>query len=171
MTTFIPFYCPCTPFPNPDDHLLPQLHNVFLCEFSDGTNTFHSMDQYIQWRKAVLFGDADIAAQILATPYLNMTMWRVLGRRIQNFDSATWREAAPLIGKEGNLLKFQQNPELRTVLLGTGDSILVCQNFYDRYWGAGVPNSEALDKPEEWVGFNWCGNVLMEVRSELATMG
>ena len=169
MATFTPFYCPCTPNPNPKDPLLPQLHNAYLCDFTDGANTFHSMDQYIQWRKATQFGDSDSATKILNTSPLNMTMWRVLGRRVQNFDSGTWREVAPQIGQEGALLKFSQNPELKTILLGTGDSVLVCQNFYDRYWGAGVPNSDALDKPEEWVGLNWCGNALMKVRSELAS--
>jgi len=149
--------------------VLPELHNAFVCTFTDGTNTFHSMDQYIQWRKAVLFGDGDKATQILNTTPQDMSMWRVLGRKISGFNSATWRAAAQQIGKDGALLKFGQNEDLKAVLLGTGGAVLVCDDFYDRYWGAGTIDSKAVNDPSKWLGFNWCGSVLMSVRAELAT--
>lgn len=148
--------------------VLPELHNAFVCSFTDGTHTFHSMDQYIQWRKAVLFGDESKANEILEKTPQDKTMWRLLGRKISGFNSTTWRAAAQQVGKDGALLKFGQNENLKSVLLGTGDAVLVGDSFYDRYWGAGTMDSDAVNDPSKWLGRNWCGNVLMEVRAELS---
>lgn len=167
MPTYTGFYCTCVPAPTPGMFNLPQLHNAWIVDFSDGTHTFHSVDQYVQWRKALLFGDTATAQQILETPAADMTMWRVLGRRMTGFVSATWRAAAQDIGKEGMLLKFGQHEDLKALLLGTGDAVLVCDNNYDRYWGAGTGNPDCVSKPETWQGRNWCGNALMEVRAAL----
>lgn len=54
-------------------------------------------------------------------------------------------------------LKFQQNPELRTKLLSTGDALLVEGNWWkDTFWG--VCNG---------IGNNHLGQILMKVRSEI----
>jgi len=147
---------------------LPELANSWMCEFVENGNTFHSADHYIMYRKALLFGDTDTATAILNTTESDCTMWRVLGRRITGFDSTTWRNAAPGIGEEAYTLKFSQNQALLDILISTGDSILVCNNFYDRYWGAGIINDSMLDQPSTWLGLNWSGDALMVVRSQLA---
>lgn len=168
MATYVGFCCSCIPAPKAGMFSLPQLHNAWIADFTDGTHTFHSVDQYVQWRKAMLFGDAAKAQEILDTPAANMTMWRVLGRRITGFNSVTWRAAAQNIGRDGMLLKFGQNEDLKALLLGTGDAVLVCDSYCDRYWGAGTGTSDCVCKPETWQGRNWCGNALMEVRAALA---
>lgn len=53
--------------------------------------------------------------------------------------------------------KFSTHPELRELLLGTGDEELVEDAPGDYFWGCGKDGS----------GQNWLGKLLMEVREEL----
>src|SRR5271166_1848320 len=55
------------------------------------------------------------------------------------------------------LAKFTQHAELRAILLGTGESVIVEHTEKDRYWGDGGDGS----------GRNRLGQILMEVREEL----
>ncbi len=53
--------------------------------------------------------------------------------------------------------KFEQNPDIRAVLLGTGDAELIENAPHDYYWGCGA----------DGTGKNILGKVLMEVRGDL----
>jgi len=53
--------------------------------------------------------------------------------------------------------KFTQHPDLRTLLLGTGDEEIVENAPGDYYWGCGKDGS----------GKNRLGALLMELRAEL----
>ncbi|VTR99272.1 NADAR family protein [Tuwongella immobilis] len=53
--------------------------------------------------------------------------------------------------------KFQQHPELRDLLLSTGDAKLIEHTTNDSYWGDGGDGS----------GRNRLGQILMQVRAEL----
>jgi ribA/ribD-fused uncharacterized protein len=53
--------------------------------------------------------------------------------------------------------KFSAHPELKEMLLATGDEEIVEPADRDNFWGCG-PNGS---------GQNWLGRILMEVRSEL----
>lgn len=53
--------------------------------------------------------------------------------------------------------KFSQRPDLRAILLGTGDELLVEHTERDSFWGDGGDGS----------GQNMLGQLLMEVRAEL----
>jgi ribA/ribD-fused uncharacterized protein len=57
--------------------------------------------------------------------------------------------------------KFTQHPDLRAILLGTGDARLVEHTENDSYWGDGGDGS----------GKNWLGKILMEIREELLAVG
>ncbi len=65
-------------------------------------------------------------------------------------------------------LKFSQNQELKTLLLSTGDSILVEASSYDKIWRIGLNEYDAKKtKIEDWPGENLLGKALMEVISFL----
>lgn len=61
--------------------------------------------------------------------------------------------------------KFTQHPELATVLMSTGNAQLIesatVDNEVNRRWGQ-------VKIRGEWVGTNWLGEVLMEVRARLS---
>ena len=82
-----------------------------------------------------------------------------LGRKVPL--RADWEEVKLGIMKEIQRRKFTQWPTLKEALLATGDAMLIEGNNHgDRTWGA-----ELVDG--EWVGDNFLGKILMEVRKEL----
>src|SRR6185437_9225741 len=64
--------------------------------------------------------------------------------------------------------KFQQHADLAEILVGTGDARIVetgsVDNEVNRRWGC-------VMKGGQWVGTNWLGEILMEVRGELGGVG
>ena len=78
-----------------------------------------------------------------------------LGRKVSNFDSEIWDENKEKIVFEGNLAKFTQNDRLKSLLMNTGDSILVEASPYDRIWGIGLKSDDvSVNNPNNWLGQN-----------------
>lgn len=59
------------------------------------------------------------------------------------------------------------DPELRQILLGTGDRIIVEASPYDRIWGVGLSENDDDLYAGNWKGQNLLGKALMEVREKL----
>ena len=123
-------------------------------------------EQYMMFRKAMLFGELDIADQILATD--NPAKQKDLGREVKNYDDDKWAAVRFDIMVEGLYEKFNQNPQLKKALLDTEGTELVEANPNDRIWGIGLTENDprALSK-ETWLGQNLLGKVLDEVRRRL----
>jgi ribA/ribD-fused uncharacterized protein len=68
-----------------------------------------------------------------------------------------WERVKDAIMREAVLAKFTQHDDLRIILLGTGDAVLVEHTENDSYWGDGGDGS----------GRNRLGHILMSVRDEL----
>jgi ribA/ribD-fused uncharacterized protein len=68
-----------------------------------------------------------------------------------------WEAVKDEIMRQAVRAKFTQHKELREILLGTGDAVLVEHTERDAYWGDGGDGS----------GKNMLGQILMEVREEL----
>ena len=62
--------------------------------------------------------------------------------------------------------KFDQNAELKKLLLSTGDYELV-EATPERLWGCGPTLSSNLLRRHEWLSENKQGKILMTVREEL----
>jgi ribA/ribD-fused uncharacterized protein len=123
-------------------------------------------EQYMMAEKARLFGDTDTEAEIMSATKPND--FKRLGRKVKNFDQTTWEKSAFNIVVEGNIAKFQQNPELLAILLATGNSILVEASPYDKIWGIGMKSSDKrATTPTQWLGDNLLGQALMKVRDRL----
>lgn len=70
---------------------------------------------------------------------------------------ADWEAVKDDVMRRGVRAKFEQNPDILAVLLGTGDEELIEDAPQDYYWGCG----------EKGTGKNMLGKVLMEVRGAL----
>lgn len=127
---------------------------------------YNSCEQYMMHQKALLFGDLDIAAQIMMEE--NPREQKRFGRMIRNFDKYTWDKNCLAIVYEGNLAKFSQNPELAKQMLETQDRIFVEASPLDNIWGIGLAeDADNIDDPSYWMGLNLLGQALTLVKQEL----
>ena len=131
---------------------------------------YASAEHWMMAGKARLFGDAGIAARILASR--DPAEAKALGRKIAGFDEARWAEHRYALVLAGNRAKFAQNPALAAFLLGTGEQVLVEASPVDAVWGIGLAADHAdATRPERWRGLNLLGFALMDVRAQLAARG
>ena len=138
----------------------------YRCSFTASELTFMCAEQYMMHGKALLFGDAAIAAEILAADHPRQH--KALGRKVKNFDDQKWRANRELIVKAGSRAKFTQNEDLRALLLGTAGTTLVEASPYDKIWGIGLAASDPrAQDAKQWKGQNLLGKILTALRDEL----
>jgi hypothetical protein len=137
-----------------------------LFQIQEDELKFVTAEQYMMWRKALLFNDTEIAAQILQTS--DPKKQKSLGRQVQNFSEKIWKENREGIVYYGNLLKFSQNIKLREQLLSFPGKRFVEASPNDNIWGIGLHynNTLALDE-KNWRGQNLLGKALDKVRNTL----
>ncbi len=130
---------------------------------------YKTAEHWMMHRKALLFGDHDMAGRILGESRPSRV--QQLGRRISGFQLEGWVAARFDIVVQGNLFKFEQSPRLLDFLLSTHPAILVEASPQDRLWGIGLRSDdpEALD-PRTWPGDNLLGFALMKVRQHLQSV-
>lgn len=152
-------------FHNPDEPY-GFLSNWYRSEFSVDGIRFSSMEQYMMYKKAVLFEDTGIAAKILNTD--DVVTIKELGRKVSNYNDSVWNGMRQVIIYKGLLEKFRQNDDLRKALLDTGDQILAECAVKDRIWGIGLSmTDDNRNDINSWNGQNLLGFTLMLVRDEL----
>lgn len=153
-------------FHNPDE-INGYLSNWFLSKFEKDGIIYSSMEQYMMYQKAVLFGDKEIARQVLDTD--NVGKIKALGRSVKNYEDIVWNGLRQIVVYEGLLEKFCQNTELKEMLLATGQDILAECAVQDRIWGIGLSmkDENRLDM-NKWQGQNLLGFSLMRVREILS---
>src|ERR1043166_3732305 len=122
-------------------------------------HVFSCAEQYMMYGKAILFSDAEIAAEILeaASPRQH----KALGRKVRNFNDVTWKANREQIVPTGSRPKFPQNPELRQALLDPAGTERVEASPFDRIWGIGLAASDPrAEDPAQWRGRNLLGKIL-----------
>jgi ribA/ribD-fused uncharacterized protein len=128
--------------------------------------SFNTCEQYMMYKKALLFGDKDIAKQILSTSIPDEQ--KSLGRMVKGFDRTIWDQHCFSIVYEANLAKFSQNPELKKELIATGNRVIVEASPGDFIWGVKMRDTnENIESPEQWSGLNLLGFAIMTVRNQL----
>lgn len=152
-------------FHNPNE-INGHLSNWYLADFEVDGVKFTSMEQYMMYKKAMLFNDSDVAQEILKTT--DVAEIKALGRKVSNYNDSIWSGMRQVIVYKGLLEKFKQNEALRHMLRMTEDAILAECAVSDKIWGIG----KSMDDPERynmssWEGQNLLGYSLMLVREEL----
>ncbi len=129
--------------------------------------TYVTAEHYMMAQKAVLFEDAEVAAQIRASR--EPAAVKALGRKVRGFDAARWEEHRFRVVAAGSHAKFSQNAALQSYLLGTGTRVLVEASPSDAIWGIGLAESDPRARdPRSWPGLNLLGFALMHARALLA---
>lgn len=136
--------------------------NKFQFENSKGIK-FRSAEHYMMYEKANLFYDEVIAKNIIDS--LTPHDAKKFGRIVHNFDNSIWDKNKIDIVRQGNIYKFEQNPDLLKVLMDTRGRILVEASPYDRIWGIGIAsNNKDASNPHRWKGQNLLGFILTDIR-------
>ncbi len=152
-------------FHNPNEEN-GYLSNWYPSKFTVNDVDFSSMEQYMMYKKAVCFGDKDMANKILATD--DVAEIKAFGRLVANYNESCWNEVRQIVVFEGLTAKFSQNEDLKAKLKATDNSILAECAVKDRIWGIGLsmnnPDRLQIDK---WKGQNLLGYALMMVRERL----
>ena len=143
------------------------LSNWYLSPFDLDGQHFTSMEQYIMYRKCMVFGDRASAEAILATD--DVATQKEIGRNAVGYIDTVWAGMRQIAAYEGLLAKFGQNPDLKEKLLNTGDAFLVECAGSDRIWACGIRlNDDRRCDMANWKGKNILGFALMEVRNKLS---
>ncbi len=146
------------------------LSNWYPSPFEFCGHTFPTAEHWMMWQKAQLFGDQRKAAAILRATDLNEV--KGLGRQVEPYVEAAWEEVRLPVMRVGLRQKFLQNEQLLNDLLSTGMAAIAEAAPNDRIWGIGIGvDDPKANDPGQWRGRNLLGRVLMEVRSDLRSIG
>lgn len=152
-------------FHNPNEEN-GYLSNWYPSKFTVNDVDFSSMEQYMMYKKAVCFGDKDMANKILATD--DVAEIKAFGRLVANYNESYWNGVRQIVVFEGLTAKFSQNEDLKAKLKATDNSILAECAVKDRIWGIGLSmNDPDRLKIYKWKGQNLLGYTLMMVRERL----
>ena len=138
--------------------------NWYKAFFHFEGETFSCMEQYMMWKKALLFKDEDVANEIMQTN--NPKEIKELGRKVKNFNDKKWNEVKYEIVKSGIREKFKQNPQIKRNLLNYVGYTFVEASPFDRIWGIGYDEENAPKNIPKW-GENLLGKALTEICAEL----
>ena len=140
------------------------LSNFHLTNIKYKNLTFSSSEQLFMYKKAELFKDDQMKEKILKAKTPKEA--KGYGRLVKNFDTKIWDKNKIDIMTEVLTLKFSQNQYLKNYLLSTKGYTLVEASPYDRIWGIGFDEFNALKNKNKW-GQNLLGDCLMKVRDEV----
>ena len=143
---------------------LSPYSNFHHSPFTINGQQFHSSEQWVQYQKALMFGDSFTANQILQSE--TPLECKKLGYNINGVDKEKWTNIGYEICFDGICEKFLQNPPLLSMLKMTTPKILA-EATQDRLWGTGIKLCDtcALDT-EKWSGPGWLSRMLHTIRSE-----
>ena len=142
--------------------------NMFPAKTKIEDQTFHCAEQFYMYEKAKFANDMVGASKILHSK--DGKEAKYLGKKI-SVDQNQWLDQrAQGVMKLAVKEKFRQNPSLSEVLLQTKGYTLAECNPHDPVWGIGLHlKSPDAEDQTLWRGKNRLGEILMEVRAELAT--
>jgi len=133
--------------------------------FEEKGITFMYAETYMMYHKAMAFNNENTANQILITK--SPSQIKKLGRLVKNFDEEKWNAIKKNIVINANYLKFTQNENLKASILRTDPDVkFVEASPYDRVWGIGFSERDALYHKANW-GQNLLGEALNEVRNRI----
>lgn len=128
--------------------------------------TYNCAEQWMMAEKARLFGDTQAEARIMSAA--DPSDQKRYGRQVVGFDKDKWDAVACEVVFRGSFAKFDQDEDLKFVLLSTGEKTLVEASPEDCIWGIGLKATDPrAQNRSTWRGTNWLGECLMRARARI----
>ena len=143
--------------------------NFFICDFiDDKTNIkYISSEQYFMLKKSIKFEPENKELQEKILKETNQGKIKQLGRQVKNYNPKVWDEKRFDVMLNAIILKFQQNENLKNILIQTGNSNIYEASPTDNIWGIGFNQKDALKVNKNQYGLNLLGKALIEARKIL----
>ncbi len=146
--------------------LLSPFSNFFYAPMFLRKKYFKWAEQFIQYAKAIMFGDEFTARRILLAkdPY----ECKRLAYKIKGFDQDEWDKAAPKICDEALRGKVDQNEFVRKFLVEQTGNKVLAEAAVDSKWACGLAlHDDNILHRRNWLRIGHGGLTLMKIRSEL----
>lgn len=144
-----------------------MMSNFYSKQFKHQKHIFSNSEQAFMWRKAIFFKDYEIAYQIL-TNAKQPNYAKSLGRKVKNFNDATWDKVRYDIMKEVVRDKLNQFDDLKEFIKNNKDKTFVEASPFDAIWGVKLSeNDEKILDPSNWKGQNLLGEVYNDLKMEV----
>jgi ribA/ribD-fused uncharacterized protein len=149
-----------------DEVVASKIINIENCfDSRDSKGNFRTKDDEDCYNLVLNFKEGKIDRTQIVSNYKTLNTWKKvqavikkLGREVANYDDNVWKEKRVPVVSVGNREKYNQNPDLKDILMATGDSIMVEASPYDKLWGIGLDEATAKrTHPEKWPGLNLLG--------------
>jgi ribA/ribD-fused uncharacterized protein len=138
--------------------------NWHLSDFTYKGVKFNCSEQAMMWEKCLCSGDEIAAERVLMES--DPRNQKAIGRSIKNFNVEKWDSTKYEIVKDILRHKFAQNPSILKTLKKHAGETFVEASPYDRIWGIGFTEADAIANKSEW-GTNLLGKMLTELATEL----
>ena len=143
---------------------LAPLSNMHLCPIVVDGKDHKSAEHYIQYTKVMLVNLTDLAQKIQDTPCPFVA--KSLGGSIK---IPIWDNVGEDIVKMGIRYKYDQNPQLKKILMDTGNKTII-ECTPDMKWGAAISLDSKIFGTGKYPGQNITGHSLQELRVEYRDM-
>jgi ribA/ribD-fused uncharacterized protein len=129
---------------------------------------FNCSEQGVMYDKALLFGDIEVAKNVLKCSVSEQGKMKSLGRKVNHFKENTWKKYRVEIYTKHCKAKFTQNEHLKQKLIETRNTTLVEASPNDKIWGIGLHERDAKKThPSKWPGTNLLGQLLTKIRDDV----
>ena len=140
--------------------------NFARSPFTLDGHDFFCTEQYFMWKKAITFGDTEIAEKILNAGTAKEC--KDLGRAVRNYDDSVWSKIRVDVMYAGNLAKYTQHlPSQVELLKYPKEAVWVECNPRDKIWAIGMDEEDPrVGNQSLWQGQNLLGYVITKVRAQ-----
>ena len=140
--------------------------NFFPCNFTLEGKHWTTSEKYFMWKKAMTFGDTEIADEILNND--DPRTVKKLGRQVKDFSSDVWDRVKFDIMYNAVKAKFTQDSDCNKCIKIFEKQKFIEGSPYDVVWGVGIRyDDENVFDENKWKGENLLGKIVTIVRDEI----